>query len=177
MDNQVQSDMDWSSVLFTDQVWPVIKKHVGGGELMRMEGRPDIELAQKLDILSGIDGWHIHQRGMRGIASRVQQGFAYNTFTIRTSRDNGAETEYAKRVEAISSDGGWIFPHLTVQAYVKTKNGPILSVGIAKTADIIEFIEKGLHKMRRTSNAEFAVCCWGEMKKHGYKVIVANECT
>jgi hypothetical protein len=169
--------MDWSSVLFMDQVWPVIKKHVGGGELMRMEGRPDIELAQKLDMLSGIDGWHIHQKGMRGIASRVQQGVAYNTFTIRTSRDSGAETEYAKRVEAISSNSGWIFPHLTVQAYVRTKEGPILSVGLAKTSDIIEFINKGLHKMKRTSNADFAVCDWEKMKNCGYKVIVALQST
>jgi len=169
--NEFEADMKWSSRLFVEQVWPAIKKHLGGGDILRMEGRPDTELARRLDMLSGIDGWHIHERGMRGIASRVQHGIAYNTFTIRMNRHNGSETEYQKRLAAIKGEGGWIYPHLTVQAYAQTKEGPILSAAVAKTEDVIDFIERNMHETRRTTNADFAICAWDKIKAAGYKIL------
>jgi hypothetical protein len=172
MQADVKSDMEASARIFQSMVWPLCRKHFGGGELLQMEGRPDIELARLLDMRAGIDGWHIHSGGMRGIASRVQYGHDWRTFTVRMSRDSGAKTEYQKRFEAIHTARGWIYPAITVHAYAETQIGPIISIGIARTADVIDFIAKGLHKERRTSNAVFAACSWLEMRKTGYRVEV-----
>lgn len=179
MSNQkVKDDMAWSSTLFVEQVWPIIKPFLDNGELMSMEGRPDIELAKQLDMKAGIDGWQIHKDGIRGIASRIQESKRlWDTFTIRLSRDSGAITEFEKRLKAIESpDRGWIYPALTVQAYAATKKGPILSCGITNTKDLIQYIKSGLHYTRRTSNASFAVCIWRKMIKNGYyvKIITAT---
>ena len=76
-----------------------------------------------------------------------------------------------KRRIAIKT-GMYIYPYLTIQAYVKTWKGPLLSVGIAKTADIIEFIKRGLNTVRRTTNATFAVCGWQKIKVAGYWIII-----
>ena len=163
--------MNWSSKLFVEQVWPEITACVGGGELIQMEGRPDTELASRLDMLSGIDGWQIHNSGIRGVASRIQKGDrSWDTFTVRMSRSSGAETEYAKRKRAIESSGGWIYPHLTIQAYSKTETGPVMSIGVARTEDIIAFIDCGFHRMNSTTNASFAVCSWSEMDSKGFKI-------
>lgn len=173
----VSNDMAWSAKLFQDQVWPIIKPILGGGDLMQMEGRPDTELSNKLDMIAGIDGWHINNLGMRGIASRIQKSNkCWGTFTIRMKRDNGAKTEFEKRKIAIKEcNQGWIYPAITVQAYAKTKTGPIISCGVAYTSDIIEFIEKGLATHNRTTNACFAVCCWSKMKANGYRVSVIKQ--
>jgi hypothetical protein len=172
MNLEVKKDMSWSACLFAEQVFPIISESLGGGSLILMEGRPDIELAKMLDMQAGIDGWHIKENGaLRGIASRVQKGDkAWNTFTIRKERDSGHETEFAKRKRAIESDGAEIYPHLTVQAYATTENGPVTSVGVCRTKDIIEFIETKKPRTRRTSNAEFFVCPWADMQQNGYKV-------
>lgn len=174
--SSVQNDMEWSAKLFCDNVWPIIREHLDGGDLMKMEGRPDVELAKQLDMKAGIDGWHLHKTGMRGIASRIQETTRpWNTFTVRMSRHSGAITEFEKRKNAIlESKRGWIFPAITVQAYAHTKQGPIIACGIAKTADIIDFIEKGLHYTKPTTNAWFAVCGWDKMKRNGYKVKIIN---
>jgi hypothetical protein len=173
MNNAVSSDMAWSSVLFLDRVWPLCKGRLGGGELMQMEGRPDTELARMLDMRAGIDGWHLRDEGMRGIASRIQKGNDWRTFTIRMKRDSGATTEYEKRNTAIN--GGWIYPRITIQAYAQTEKGPILSIGIAYTSDIIGFINKGLHRIRNINNATFAVCEWIKMKTNGYRVDIIDS--
>lgn len=174
MDSTVANDMKNSSTAFVTLVWPLINSWVGGGELLQMENVTDSNFAKMLDMKAGIDGWHIHSDGMRGIASRIQKGWkAWNTFTIRMSRDSGAKTEYEKRETAIET-GKYIYPHLTVQAYVEAWEGPVLSIGMALTCDIIIFIQKGFHTLRRTTNAEFAVCPWDVMEIKGFKVKVFN---
>lgn len=174
---EVEKDMQWSSTLFCDMVWPLVKKHFGGGELLLMEGRPDMELAKLLDMRAGIDGWHVMQSGgIRGIASRIQKGDkVWATFTVRKSRFNGAPTEYEKRVESIESENGQIYPHLTVQAYAKTTHGPILAAAVCKTRDLIGYIQKGLAEVRRTTNAEFYICAWQAMKEAGYDVRIEKS--
>ena len=172
MDDTVKQDMDKSAAAFKNLVWPIVLPVIGGGDLLQMENVKDSNFAKILDIKAGIDGWQIHRDGMQGIASRIQQGEkAWNTFTIRLARDSGAQTEYEKRRIAIKT-GMYIYPYLTIQAYVKTWKGPLLSVGIAKTADIIEFIKRGLNTVRRTTNATFAVCVWQKIKVAGYRVAI-----
>lgn len=183
MQSDVVFDMNWSKKLFDEQVWPKCSVLCGGGELMQMEGRPDCELAKLLDMQAGIDGWQIHSKGMRGIASRIQAaesainpktGSPWNSFTIRLRRDSGAKTEYEKRKLAVDSKL-WLYPILTIQAYAETRDGPILSWGIAKTSDIIGFIDRGKHFTNRTTNAVFAVCFWAAMREAGFAVKTWEE--
>jgi hypothetical protein len=170
MGNNVKQDMTDSATAFESLIWPVVLPWVGGGNLLQMENISDSKFASILDMKAGIDGWQIHSDGMRGIASRIQQGDkAWNTFTVRMARDSGAKTEYEKRTIAIET-GKYIYPYLTIQAYIRTWEGPILSIGLAKTVDIISFIACGLHTLRRTSNAEFAVCPWDDMNDNKYHV-------
>jgi hypothetical protein len=172
MNARVEKDMKWSSKLFLEEVWPMVKKHFGGGELMPMEGRPDMELATLLDMRAGIDGWHLMEDGgIRGIASRIQKGDkVWATFTVRKSRNTGAATEFEKRKEAIFSGRGQIYPHLTVHAYAKTEAGPVMAAAVCKTSDLIAFIDKGLATVRPTDNAEFYACPWHAMKEAGFIV-------
>ena len=167
----VKNDMQSSALVFEKLVWPVISPWIGAGELLKMENVKDSNFAKLLDMKAGIDGWQIHSDGMRGIASRVQITKAWNTFTVRMSRDSGSPTEYEKRLKAITT-GKYIYPYLTVQAYVKTWKGPILSVGMSKTSDIIKFIRLGLNTVKRAPNAEFAICPWTEMQQNGFRVKV-----
>jgi hypothetical protein len=175
MNSDVKSDMKWSSHLFLTQVWPMCKGPLGGGDLMRMEGRPDMELAKTLDMKAGIDGWQLHNDGMRGIASRVQAGKEWSSFTVRMRRDSGATTEYEKRLAAIQDGRGWLYPHVTIQAYAQTQEGPIVSVGIVLTKDLIGFIQNGYSYKKRTGNALFAVCMWDKIESAGYPMKIIRS--
>jgi len=142
------------------------------GELLQMEGRPDADLALQLDMQSGIDAWELLRGGgMRGVAARVQESpKSWKSFTVRMERSNGAKTEYAKRWDAINGGHGLIYPHLTVQAYAQTKDGPIIEVGVCRTSDLIQFIDDGNHHVRKTTNATFAACYWRDMANQGIDV-------
>jgi len=171
MNSRVNCDMDWSSAVFESVVWPMIVDVLGGGELLRMENRPDVELARLLDMKAGIDGWQIRTDGMRGIAARVQTDCEYRTFTVRRERDSGAKTEYEKRAEAIYGNNGLIYPTITVQAYrVINNEGIVVSVGVARTKDVFDFIRAGYAKQKRTSNAWFFVAPWDDMRQRGFRV-------
>jgi len=106
--------------------------------------------SKELDILAGIDAWQLcyDKSRMRGIASRVQQLAAgkerspYNTFTIRWLRPNGNETEYAKRLAAIRDPGSWLYPSLTIQAYVDCEHDRVISAAMVQTRDLYEFVEQ-----------------------------------
>jgi hypothetical protein len=58
--------------------------------------------------------------------SRIQTGVNYKTFTIRNKRKSGARTEYEKRKIAIEK--GYLYPYLTVQAYVTDSAGSGLTI-------------------------------------------------
>lgn len=170
-------DLAWSTKLFIEQVWPSCRSGCGGGDLIQIEGHADDELKKLLDTMSGIDGLQVFSDGLRGIASRIQipnakikTKFPYDSFTIRLARDNGAVTEFKKRKSAIKSGGKFIYPWIAIQAYAKTKTGPILSIGMAKTVDIFKFIDLGHATTNRTTNATFYVCYWGHMIEKGFKV-------
>ena len=174
------TDLNWSSAAFERLVWPACLKHVDGGDLLQMEGAGNSALARELDMRAGIDGWQLHPRGMRGIASRIQAGRTirdprtgrtWDTFTVRRARDSGTATEYEKRVDAITT-GRWLYPHLTIQAYLETQDGPVASIGMALTADVIRFIQDGRASTNRTSNASFYVVPWADMRRWGYRVKV-----
>ncbi len=122
---------------FANIVWPAICNFplVGGGQLVPVEAQTGSELAQALDVLAGIDAWQIHDgRGMRGLASRVQWGKAHNSFTVRVRSCTGVQTEYHKRLLAMENpQEGYLWPHLTVQAYLDQPGGTLLSVAVIRT--------------------------------------------
>lgn len=178
--------MRQSARVFAEHVWPIIEPWIGGGKLVPIETVTDSEIAQQLDMLAGIDAWQIHADGICGIASRVQAGKAaidpktgrpWKTFTVRERKTSGARTEYAKRKDAIET-GRWLYPILTVQAYVTDWNHPeILSVGMAKTTDIIACIDKDLADLKPTheGDAWFYAVGWGVMWTHDYPIKIYTK--
>lgn len=136
-----KTDLSRSAKAFEFLVWPVLRQVIGG-KLVHVELIARQDFAKDLDVRAGIDAWHIHDRGIRGLASRVQAGRAWDTFTVRRSRATGVATEYEKRCYAIQAGEGWIYPHLTIQAYITAWDmGRLLSVGVARTADLMRFIQ------------------------------------
>jgi hypothetical protein len=128
---------------FVNIVWPVVKELplIGGGQLQPVEASSDAEFAKTLDMLAGIDAWQVltSPAAMRGLASRVQWGQAHNSFTVRIALPSGAETEYHKRIRALDQpDQGFLYPHLTVQAYLDQQGGALLSAAVVRTADLFE---------------------------------------
>jgi len=127
---------------FVNIVWPVVKELplIGGGQLQPVEASSDAEFAKTLDMLAGIDAWQVLSSRWRcGLASRVQWGQAHNTFTVRIALPSGAETEYHKRIRALGQrEQGFLYPHLTVQAYLDQAGGALLSAAVVRTADLFE---------------------------------------
>lgn len=171
------TDLSNSTNDFHRLVAPILRRGMGG-ELIPVEGNTDDRLRTLLDTLSGIDAWHMkHEYGLRGIGSRIQwmpAGSApYNTFTIRYRRETGAMTEFEKRCQAIRGDGGWLYPHLTVHAYVREPalGGELLSLGIARTVDVMDYIMKHApptRKVHQDGAAEFYCVDWDRYRDYGY---------
>lgn len=181
-----KSDLSSSSADFLRVVWPAIKGMVGGGEIIPVESVADKGMATMLDQRSGIDAWHLSQDGrVRGVASRVQwTDKPWNTFTVRYSRDSGAKTEYEKRKIDIESDAGWLYPHMTVQAYIggdKTSGGDLLSVAVIKTRSLIAACEQVIAGnasgggVRRTNNAAFIWLTWSWLRNSGCEIKVFDK--
>jgi len=179
MRSDVHRDLTDSSRVFLD-VWPVIAPMIGGGQLKPVEGNAEKGLEQNLDILAGIDGFQLLERQgvMRSIATRVQwippQRSAYRTFTIRKSRPNGAKTELEKRLHSIEyRDLGYLYPHLTIQAYVRESTEELLSVGIIRTIDLFACVRD--HPSNETNRAGnggevFEIYRFDYLRRHGFPV-------
>jgi len=123
MQRDVALDLQKSSRIFRDTVWPVIGERLGGGDLIPVESVTAEGFQKLLDVEAGIDGWQVVRgSGMRGIASRVQtirDNHVWRSFTVRYWRENGRnQTEWHKRIKALATEENWLSPHWTVQAYV-----------------------------------------------------------
>jgi hypothetical protein len=132
---------------FVKIVWPFIAsaEGIGGGRIIPVEAVSADDFASELDVFAGVDAWQIveNNKGMRGIASRIQWGADYGSFTIRYSTPSGAETEYQKRLRAINNpDEGYLLPHFTVQAFLNEQRGHILSVAAIPTRHLIQQAQK-----------------------------------
>lgn len=155
-----------------EHLFPTLEK-VLDGELIVIEGDDINETKRLLDTMAGIDLFAVNPiKGMRGVASRLQWGKAWRTFTIRKERESGTKTEYEKRKYAI--ENGYLYPRITMQAYIDHKQN-IVTIGIAYTEDIIRCIDNGNCKIRRTGadqkgQASFYVVEWDEMKAKGMKL-------
>jgi hypothetical protein len=173
----VERDLSWSSKLFNEKVWPIIKTHCQGGYILQLETMFNNEIAQYLDRVCGVDAMQVTDWGIRGIACRVQVG-DYRSFTIRSNRVNSNKpTEFDKRLFAIKNrDEGWMYPYFTVQAYATSKTGKITSVGIARTRDVIHYIvTQKLQPIKPQNENEFYIVNWDLMQKAGYDVKVITD--
>lgn len=143
---------------FKRLVWPAIRDWCGGGDVYPVEGVTSVPFAALLDAYSGIDAWRVdhNARGLQGIASRVQYGAAYSSFTVRESRPSGVETELAKRRRALAQPGEhWAFPAFTVQAYLsEPRTGELLYVCMIRTQALVSFINKHHATLPRRTNPE-----------------------
>ncbi len=148
MNVAVARDLSRSAGAFADIVWPRIADELGGGALIPVEAVTATSFARDLDLLAGIDAWHIRRADglMRGIAARVQFDCDFRTFTIRYSRASGADTEFDKRLRAMREYGDWLWPAVTVQAYVRESPPTLLSAASIRTADLFSLAQALIDK-------------------------------
>lgn len=137
-----EEKIERSASALRDVVWPAVKEHLGGGDLIPVETVRQSDFARVLDTLGGIDAWQQTPKWIRGVASRVQFGDRdWATHTVRCRIGSGGETELHKRLRH-SRNPGVVGPHLTMQAYVddRTPPGVLLSVGVVRTRDLIDVV-------------------------------------
>jgi len=148
--NTVEKIIKESSSDFINLVFPMIKHWdwLKDTKIIPVETKVENELARKFDVLAGIDYLQIvSNRGIRGLASRVQWGevnASFKSFTIRktTNRNTSNNTELKKRMDAIFNDSGLIYPYYVIQSYLLNKGlGPLLFSCMIKTIDLF-----GLYK-------------------------------
>ena len=143
-----------------------------GGEIISIE-ESNNNILLLFDKYSGIDYLRKNNIGIQGIASRVQFGNDWNTFTIRARRISGAKTEYEKRKEQI--DKGYIYPYYTLQAYFDNrKDLNLLSVCIIKTIDLYNEIENNMHVKTKTSDNVFKFISWSDIDQNKMKIHIAK---
>lgn len=153
---------------FWQIVQPYVEKLFNPCVIVSIEARQDI-LGKYLDRACGVDTFIIEptKSKVHPVASRIQKNINYRSFTIRNRRDSGTTTEYFKLLNAATE--GTLMPELTLQAYVKDKT--LLSMGIAKTRDILSYIKSGKAKTKHTSSyeigqAEFFTVYWRGFAKN-----------
>ena len=178
---EVARDLQDSTRIFARVIWPVLGPRLGGGNLVPMEGVADSRFAREVDLRSGVDAWQIVSGTgmMRGIASRVQYGRAWASFTIRDRRVSGADTEVAKRIEALRRKaGGWLVPALTIHGYVTSRNDPELLCAYAiRTEDLYGFIQAGVEGedfnrvTNRSDGVQFLAVWVKHLKEAGIRVV------
>jgi len=181
---EVARDLAASASDFERLVWPAIAPLVGGGRYVAVESVAHGEIAGDLDRLAGIDAYQISddKKKMRGLASRVQPtDRPWNTFSIRYSRRNGSETEYAKRMQAIRErERGWLLPALTVQAYVTKDRAQLLSACVVGTVSLFEFLQEQMThagdccvelKTTGSDGARFLAVKWSALRAAGIKIL------
>ena len=155
MRSDVTRDLSASARDFLDTVVPAIRPLIGPGRIEPVESTAPADLRRDLDILAGIDAWQMvdDQGRMRGLASRIQWGCWWRSFTVRLERPNGSKTEKEKRISAfLQPQAGWLLPALTIQAYLTLPKpgGALVEVGVIRTADLLDhMIRNPCQKPRR----------------------------
>lgn len=151
------------------------------------EGDKD-DLKSKMDIYAGIDMCTIDRANqvVQGVASRIQHGNCWRTFTVRAITDNGSfETELKKRSRAIKN--GDMYPTWTMQAYISSDiDDPTkiqCTVGIVRTVDLFNYILEHLNNEHFTTQRDFfnALNCWSsigelDVRKNYYGGAVFLSC-
>ena len=168
MPHSVNVAMSESQAAFHNLVVPPLLNLFGGGTVLPVEGAVG-ELEQKLDREAGIDSVMFSERGVYGIASRVQFDENYRSFTVRKKRRSGKQTEWEKLLQAKLS--GAMTPSLTVQAYIDRTNMRLLDAAVICTPDLVRWIENNPCKTRTTGwdqhgQADFWVVPWAKLRNN-----------
>lgn len=175
----VQKSMNDSNSVM-ERIKPIVCKLLKSDKIFTVEN-VDNEVCKLLDVTCGIDYLEAAKDRVRGIANRIQwikpNRLPYNTFTIRKGRESGADTEFKKRLEQIKSNG--LYPYLTMHTYVESGTGLLLSLGIARTIDVIDYILTYNPKTRESEDehgrAWFYYCPWDDMTDKNYHVLTCNR--
>ena len=168
----VRREIEDSARDFKNIVFPEIKHMLVneeyGCEWASTEACFGNRMATLLDIKAGVDsliyGGGTGFQGIRFIATRVQWGITYRTFTIRKERFDGRRTEYEKYCSGI--EHSFVYPYWFIQAYLTEKEGRLLEVGIAKVEDIVECIQREPEwlSVKKGPDAYFYVIPWDEFE-------------
>lgn len=136
---------------------PVLESDTNS-KILEVEGQNNA--LKTLDLYAGIDYLLVDDKGVRGLASRIQEGPCYRTFTIRVCKKSGAKTEFEKRIDAFADN--YIYPYYTLQAYVDKDK---IVYAVCKTTDLYKFILDNPEKVqvRTTTNAAFFVVKWADV--------------
>lgn len=169
----IDSDKKQSADDFENLVKPVIEKHCAA-EIIHLE-KLQGKLPLMLDRHFSTDALYIKGGKMFGLSSRIQRGKNYYGFSSRAVRDSKTKTEFEKHSDAIANDD--YLPEITIQAYIV---GDDLTVGLANTADVVDFIKKYKPRPIHTSKgkvgqAEFYPVSWQNFKKKGYHLKIIHE--
>lgn len=143
MSEHIFQKMSQSASDFVKVVWPIASKFplIGGGMVKPVEAVAIKNFRDELDLLAGIDAWQINSETpmIRGLASRVQWRHRHDTFSIRFQRPSGYFTEFEKRLNSIKNkQHGHIYPHITVQAYLRQPGEGLFSCAAIKTENLYE---------------------------------------
>jgi len=171
---------DWKATLSRssqdfDRLVKPIASRILRGHFEIVESVTATPTAQALDTMAGIDIWLVHTTGgIRGIANRVQWGDTYwRTFTIRKETARGGVTEYDKRIRAIAKE--WLYPILTLQAYITADRASLLGFGVARTRDILSLIDPQDCETRSTAKydrpASFYIINWDDLVQAGKPLV------
>jgi len=162
--------MSRSADYFRRRVWPLFVDRLGGGELVPVESVTDSYFAEVLDIQAGIDGWQlVAVGGIRGIASRVQVGTCWESWTIRSKTRGGGRTEIDKLLEI---DSTLLRPSLHIQAYTLSYQQPPTAAACIRTADLIRLLlakDESDEKINPVDGNRFVPVWWMEAATHGFE--------
>ena len=170
---EIEDRISELSTIFEHTLWPIVKRYVGGGRVLVTEVHAGDSMRAALDVCAGIDAFQVNDTGVRAIASRIQQGRDYRSYTIRTRSRGGNETEIDKRTRATQSNDGYMYPHLTIQAYMSAGYTlPVLSIGIVRTRDLYHALSlRDWPRRRNSDGSEFVFLHWDELTESGIKVV------
>lgn len=171
MGDNFETSLKKSMDAYRRYVRPVIGRYISG-KLIVIEGKTDDELAEMFDQCASIDIIRQSEKGLEGVASRIQFGHNWRTFTVRFKRDSGAHTEYEKLVYAYKNR--LMCPKFTYQAYIE--NDALSGLAVVETASLLDYIEKHKPKVRHTGadqsgQASFYICPWDDIRTKGYKIL------
>lgn len=166
----VERAMSLSAAYFRSQVWPLFADRLGGGELVPVESVTDSEFAKLLDTQAGIDGWQaVSTGGVRGIASRVQIGTCWESWTIRSHLSSGRPTE---RDKLINADITLLRPSFHIQAYTESLHLPPAGAACIRTADLIRLLMVSTdgEMTNPVDGNRFVPVWWSDAIVQGYQV-------
>lgn len=169
----VDTDKRQSADDFNNFVKPAIEKNCAA-QIISLENLGG-KLPLMLDRQFSTDALYLKGDKMYGVSSRVQRNQNWQTFTIRAERDSNARTELQKHSDALAK--GEYLPEITVQTYI---NDGEITIGIAWTADILDYIKKNKTQAKHTNNsldgqATFLCVSWYDMQQKKYKLTIIHE--